>query len=81
MPREHFVEIEFVEKGAKRIYRFYGLGRWKLKDGNSWRQIDGIFVPGDVLKAAAAQCKQMPVRLPPLMLSEKQIAALVGGKI
>ena len=54
MPREHFIEVEATEKKTVQTYRFYGLGRWKIKDGRGWRSINAIFslksyLPFDVL--------------------------------
>lgn len=69
-----FVEVKVTGKGAARVYRFYGLGRWKIKDGRRWRTINATLVPGYVLEVAAAEC-----RPPPLTLSEAAIAALCGG--
>ena len=75
MPREHFIEVEATEKKTVQTYRFYGLGRWKIKDGRGWRSINAIFIPSRVLEVVASQCKPVP-----LVLSESQIAALCGGK-
>ncbi len=73
----HFVEIEAVRKKTKTVYRFYGRGVWKICDGDKWRTIDGMYVPARVLQVAAAQCHIDP---PPLLLSERDIAQLCGGR-
>jgi len=51
--QEHFVEI----KALTRTFRFYGLGRWEILciDGK-YHPINGICVPAEALKIAAAQC-------------------------
>ncbi len=62
----HFLEIEFASKKTAATYRFYGRGKWKIKDGAVWRVVNAIYVPGDVLNAAAEQCNPAP----PLVLTE-----------
>jgi hypothetical protein len=49
-----FIEI----KDAKAIYRFYGFGKWDVNYGEKWEPINGIYVPGDVLKVAADEMQR-----------------------
>lgn len=73
--KQHFVEIEYQREKTKVIYRFFGLGEWKVKDGRRWRTVNGIYVPGDVLSVAASYCS------PPPLLTEVDIARLCGAKV
>ena len=70
----HFIQIETVEKRRTTLYRFYGLGEWKMWSGKHWRAINAIHVPADVLKTAAAHCRPAPP-----ILSETDVAALCGA--
>jgi hypothetical protein len=73
---QHFVEIKYTREKTVVLYRFFGRGEWKVKDGRRWRDVNGIYVPGDVLSAAAAYCRPTP----PPMLTEIEIARLCGGR-
>lgn len=73
----HFVQIEAVDKKTRTIYRFYGQGKWDVKDGRSWRPVNAIYIPARVLEIAAAQCSWEP---PPRVLTERDIAQLCGGR-
>lgn len=77
---KNFVEINAVEKHRTRTYRFYGLGVWKIKDGDGWHTINGINVPARVLEVAATQCHPEPPRHPAL-LTEVEIARMCGGQM
>ena len=75
MAIKHFVQIEITEKKVTTAYRFYGRGEWKKRDNRSWRPINAIYIPAEVLSVAAAQCSTAP----PPILTEMDIARLCGG--
>lgn len=50
-----FIEIE-VENCA--VYRFYGLGRWRILRDDEWVPINGIFVHAQALRVAAAYVEE-----------------------
>lgn len=75
--KQHFVQIEYRREKTAVLYRFFGRGEWKVKDGRRWRTVNAIYVPGDVLGIAAAQCQPTP----PPILTEIEIARLCGGRV
>ena len=58
--KNHYIQIEARERGVTTAYRYYGLGRWETKRDGEWRPINGIYVPGQVLKVAALYCEKTP---------------------
>lgn len=60
MSERPFVEIKCVgnASGGNSTFRFYGYGEWDVDNGNGFGPINGIYVPGHVLKIAAEQCGQ-----------------------
>jgi hypothetical protein len=68
-----FIEVQCTKKKKVTVYRFFGLGEWKVKRYNKWEPVNGIYIPGDVLKIVAAQLH------PPPILTEIQIAKLCSA--
>jgi len=53
-----FVEIKMTgnASGGNATFRFYGYGEWDVDYGSGFEPINGIYVPAEALKIAAAQC-------------------------
>lgn len=51
-----FVEVNLVGNvsGGNVIYRFFGFGEWDVNYGRGFEPINGIYVPAEALKIAAA---------------------------
>lgn len=78
---KHFIEIAATKPhAATTLYWFFGLGVWKVKDGDEWKTINSIYVPGRVLKVAAAHCEPAESLRHPVFLTEREIARLCGGR-
>lgn len=58
MSEPPFVEVICTgnASGGNATYRFYGWGKWDVDYGKGFEPINGIYVPGDVLKIAAENC-------------------------
>lgn len=75
--KRHFVQIEYKREKIVGLYRFFGRGEWKVKDGRRWRTVNGIYIPADVLHIVASYCQPNP----PPILTEMDIALLCGAKV
>ncbi|CAB4171582.1 hypothetical protein UFOVP1349_27 [uncultured Caudovirales phage] len=56
-PGEHFVEVVMDGRHSVTVYRFYGVGVWRVKRGENWHPINAILVPGEALEIAARECR------------------------
>lgn len=56
--KNHYIQIEACERRVTTAYRYYGMGRWETKRHEKWEPINGIYVPGLVLKVAALYCEK-----------------------
>lgn len=59
-----YVEIEYRNRTARRTYRFFGCGIWKMDDGDGFQWVNAIYVPAAVLKKAAENCHPIPQQTP-----------------
>lgn len=56
MRQKNFIEVTRVGIKVTVKYRFYGQGRWKINLGSKWCTINAIYIPAQVLAAAAERC-------------------------
>jgi len=59
---EKYIKIVVTDRGHEVVYRFYGLGVWRVRVGDEWRYTNAAYVPAEALKIAARECEPTPQR-------------------